>query len=109
MKKDKQDLWVNIHSEFFPQYNSDSLSSIRYEYFTNGYKILTVCETKFKNGKVLCDNGTFTDIQNPITVQIKKEDKSWVGLTLDSKDSIAKYKNAILNCFECKFSFNGNI
>ena len=109
MKKDKQNSWVHIHGEFFPQYNSKSLSSIRYEYFTNGYKILTVCETKFKNGKVLCDNGTFTDIQNPVTVQIKNKDGCWVGLTLDSKKSIVKYKNAIKNCIECRFSFNGNI
>lgn len=109
MKKDKQDLWVNIHSEFFPQYNSKSLSSIRYEYFTNGCEILTVCEKKFKDGTTKCDSGTFKTVKHPITVQIKNQNDSWIGLTLDSKDSIAKYKKAIENCIEFSFSFNGNI
>ena len=109
MKKDKQNLWIHVHGEFFPQYNCSEVSSIRYEYFTNGSQILTVCETKYPNGKVSCDHGTFTEIKKPITVQVKKQDGCWIGLTIDSKESIVKYKKAIENCHDFKFEFNGNI
>ena len=101
--------WVEICDEFYPQYQSKSISSIRYQYFTDGEKILTASQTRLKCGKTITDNGTLTPIVNPITVQIKKQDGCWVGLTLDCTESIRKYKKAIDNCIDFRFRFNGNL
>ena len=109
MTNEKKQNWIELCDEFYPQYQSKSLSSIRYQYFTDGEKILTVCQTRLKCGKTITDKGTLTPIVNPITVQIKKQDGYWVGLTLDSKESIEKYNNAIFNCIDFHFKFNGNI